>query len=99
MGLQRTALFVKSPLYSTNSPLTSLSYIFFILYTWLQFIGLSFDISKGKGMSVWDTYVRRPFKVADGSTGNVACDSYHRYKEDVALLKNLGVSFTSTFIL
>ena len=50
-------------------------------------------------MSVWDTYVRRPFKVADGSTGNVACDSYHRYKEDVALLKNLGVSFTSTFIL
>ena len=46
----------------------------------------------GKGMSVWDTYVRQPGKVADNSTGDVACDSYHRYKEDVALLKELGVS-------
>lgn len=42
-------------------------------------------------MSVWDTYVRIQNKVADGSTGDVACDSYNRYKEDVALLKDLGV--------
>lgn len=43
-------------------------------------------------MSVWDTYVRQPSKVADGTTGDIACDSYHRYREDVALLKELGVS-------
>ena len=48
-------------------------------------------MSVGKGMSVWDTYVRIPGKVADNTTGDVACDSYHRYKEDVALLKQLGV--------
>ncbi|XP_067949632.1 cytosolic beta-glucosidase-like [Watersipora subatra] len=47
----------------------------------------------GKGWSAWDTYVRKPGKVADGSTGNVACDSYHRYKEDIELLKELGVDF------
>ena len=54
-------------------------------------LSITSDFSVGKGMSVWDTYVRIPGKVADNTTGNVACDSYHRYKEDVALLKQLGV--------
>lgn len=46
----------------------------------------------GKGPSIWDTFTSEPGKVADGNTAQVSCDSYHKYKEDVQLLKALGVS-------
>ncbi|HTU72948.1 MAG TPA: GH1 family beta-glucosidase [Trebonia sp.] len=46
----------------------------------------------GKGPSIWDTFSHTPGKVYHGETGDVACDSYHRYPEDIALLKRLGVS-------
>ncbi|MGN7456725.1 GH1 family beta-glucosidase [Paenibacillus pasadenensis] len=45
----------------------------------------------GRGLSIWDTFARTPGKVVNGDTGDVACDSYHRYEEDIALLKQLGV--------
>jgi beta-glucosidase len=45
----------------------------------------------GRTPSIWDTYCRTPGKVARGETGDVACDHYHRYPEDIALLKELGV--------
>ncbi|HEX6685437.1 MAG TPA: GH1 family beta-glucosidase [Candidatus Limnocylindrales bacterium] len=45
----------------------------------------------GRGPSIWDTYARTPGKVHDGHTGDVACDHYHRYREDVALMRDLGV--------
>ncbi|MFS8197071.1 GH1 family beta-glucosidase [Streptomyces sp. CWNU-52B] len=41
--------------------------------------------------SVWDAFTARPGHVKDGSTADVACDHYHRYPEDVALLRDLGV--------
>ncbi|MGW9023603.1 GH1 family beta-glucosidase [Streptomyces sp. NPDC055722] len=41
--------------------------------------------------SVWDAFTAEPGRVKDGSTAAVACDSYHRYREDVALLAGLGV--------
>ncbi|MFE5921785.1 GH1 family beta-glucosidase [Streptomyces sp. NPDC056468] len=41
--------------------------------------------------SVWDTFTAGPGRVKDGSTAAVACDHYHRYPEDVALLAELGV--------
>jgi len=44
----------------------------------------------GKGTSVWDTYTNQ-HKLAGGETGNVAIDQYHRYKQDVALLKEMGI--------
>jgi len=44
----------------------------------------------GRADSIWDTFCRIPGKIADGTNGDVACDSYHRYKEDVALMKSLG---------
>src|ERR1700761_1101849 len=46
----------------------------------------------GRGQTNWDVFSHTPGKVANGDTGDVACDSYHRYADDVALLKNLGVS-------
>lgn len=45
----------------------------------------------GRGESTWDRFCRRPGKVINGDTGNVACDHYHRYKEDIALMKDLGL--------
>ncbi|MFI6334441.1 GH1 family beta-glucosidase [Streptomyces sp. NPDC050535] len=44
-----------------------------------------------RGPSVWDTFTAEPGHVKDGSTAEVACDHYHRYREDVALLRELGV--------
>jgi beta-glucosidase len=46
----------------------------------------------GRGPSIWDTYSHTPGKTFQGDTGDVADDSYHLYKEDVKLLKALGVS-------
>ena len=44
----------------------------------------------GKGPSVWDTYTNA-FGLAGGDTGNVAIDQYHRYRDDVALMKEMGI--------
>ena len=46
----------------------------------------------GRGPSVWDTFSRTPGKVRGGDTGDVACDSYHRFPEDADLLRSLGLS-------
>jgi beta-glucosidase len=45
----------------------------------------------GKGESIWDRFVLAPGKIDNGDTGNVACDSYNRLDEDLALLKALGI--------
>ena len=42
----------------------------------------------GKGPSIWDTYAHTPGKIKNGDTGDVANDHYHRYKEDVALMRS-----------
>jgi beta-glucosidase len=45
----------------------------------------------GKGPSVWDTFCREPGKILHGDRGDVACDHYNRFKEDVALMKEIGL--------
>jgi beta-glucosidase len=45
----------------------------------------------GRGPSIWDTRCLMPGKVANGDTGDVACDHYHRYAEDIAIMRSLGV--------
>ena len=45
----------------------------------------------GGGESIWDTFCHTPEKIAYGDTGDIACDAYHRYAEDIRLLKELGV--------
>jgi len=44
----------------------------------------------GKGPSIWDTFTKEPGRILDGSSGDVACDHYHRWEEDVALMRELG---------
>ena len=45
----------------------------------------------GRGPSIWDTFSHTPGKTYNGETGDVADDTYHLYKEDIRLLRNLGV--------
>lgn len=45
----------------------------------------------GKGLSVWDAFAHTPGKITNGDTGDVACDHYHRFREDVALMADLGL--------
>ena len=46
----------------------------------------------GRGVSIWDTFSNSPGKVTNGDTGEIACDHYHRYIQDLDLLAELGVS-------
>jgi len=46
----------------------------------------------GRGPSIWDTFSRTPGRVYNGHTGDVACDHYHRYVDDVALMSDLGLA-------
>ena len=46
----------------------------------------------GKGDSIWDTFCHEPGRILNGDTGDVACDHYHRFREDVALMAGLGVT-------
>ncbi len=45
----------------------------------------------GKGLNIWDVYTERHGMICNGEDGKVACDHYHRFKEDVALMKELGL--------
>lgn len=44
----------------------------------------------GRGPSIWDTFCDIPGKIVDGTDGRLACDSYQRTSEDIALLKTYG---------
>ena len=46
----------------------------------------------GRGLSTWDVYTRTPGKILNGDTADIACDHYHRYREDVKLMAELGVT-------
>lgn len=46
---------------------------------------------EGKGLSIWDTFAHRPGKTYSGHHGDVAVDHYHRWKEDIQLMKGLGL--------
>ncbi len=46
----------------------------------------------GKGPSIWDEFAHKPGKVANNDNGDVACDHYHRWQEDLDLLKQLGLN-------
>ena len=45
----------------------------------------------GRGPSIWDTFAAQPGAIADGSDARVACDHYHRYEQDIEIIRSLGV--------
>lgn len=45
----------------------------------------------GKGASIWDVFTGRPKKISNNENGNIACDFYHRYADDIALLYKMGI--------
>jgi beta-glucosidase len=46
----------------------------------------------GRGASIWDTFCATPGRVHNGDSGAIACDSYHRYGQDIALMRELGLN-------
>jgi beta-glucosidase len=46
---------------------------------------------EGRGPSIWDTYCRQPGRIQDGATGDVACDHFHRFRDDFRLMRDLGL--------
>src|ERR1022692_2210904 len=46
----------------------------------------------GKGESIWDRFTHTPGKIKNGDTGDIACDSYHRWREDIALAQSLNLN-------
>jgi beta-glucosidase len=55
-----------------------------------QVEGAAFE--DGRGLSIWDTFSHTPGKVKNNDNGDVACNSYHRYEEDIELLDELGAN-------
>jgi beta-glucosidase len=49
-------------------------------------------LADGAGASIWHRFSHEPGRIADGDTGDVACDHYRRYREDVALMRELGLT-------
>ena len=47
--------------------------------------------AEGKGESIWDRFAHTPGKITHGDTGDTACDHYHRWAEDISLMKTLGL--------
>ena len=45
----------------------------------------------GKAQNIWDVFTKEPGRVYEGHTGDIACDHYHRFREDVAYMKELGL--------
>jgi len=64
-------------------------FVFGVAAASAQIEGAAFE--DGKGESVWDRFARMPGKVHNGETPDVACDHYHRFDEDFALMASLGI--------
>ncbi|KAL0926805.1 hypothetical protein M5K25_003057 [Dendrobium thyrsiflorum] len=69
--------------------IVSILFMHIYFYVYVQVEGSAFG---GRGECIWTIFCQKyPEKIADRSNGDIACDSYHRYKEDVELLADLGM--------
>lgn len=46
----------------------------------------------GKGLSIWDVYTHECGNISDGSSGDIACDQYHMFRQDIGLMQSLGIN-------
>ena len=46
---------------------------------------------EGKGEHIWDIYTKDPGHILEGHTGDIACDHYHHFREDIKLMKEMGI--------
>jgi beta-glucosidase len=76
------------PAFTYSSPFPD-SFVFGVAAASAQIEGAAFE--DGKGESIWDRFARMPGKVHGGDTLDVACDHYHRFDDDFALMASLGV--------
>ena len=58
-----------------------------------------FSFETGRGPSIWDTFSHVKGNIENDDTGDVACDSYHNYHQDIELLKELGVRVCSEWLI
>ncbi|KAH9328566.1 hypothetical protein KI387_000674, partial [Taxus chinensis] len=65
------------------------NFVFGVASSAYQYEGGS--VEDGKGLSNWDVFSHTPGKIADGKNGDIAVDGYHRYKEDVEIMSEMGV--------
>lgn len=64
-----------------------------------SFSGLFLVCSSGKGLSIWDIYTDQPGIVAEGATGQTACNSYYFYQQDVDALAKMNVQVKRAYFL
>jgi beta-glucosidase/6-phospho-beta-glucosidase/beta-galactosidase len=76
---------------STTSSKTSTCLIYKIIFSKSVNSFCISDYIAGRGPSIWDTFSHVKGNTENDDTGDVACDSYHNYQQDVELLKGLGV--------
>ena len=65
------------------------SFVFGVATSSYQIEGATHE--DGRGDSIWDTFCREPGRILDGSSGDIACDHYHRLEQDLDLIASLGV--------
>src|SRR5512136_355159 len=46
----------------------------------------------GRGPSIWDTFCRTPGKIHENQTGDIACDHYHTWQDDIKLMQDVGIN-------
>ncbi|KAK6932340.1 Glycoside hydrolase family 1 [Dillenia turbinata] len=76
--------------HSSDPSLFPLNFLFGTASSSYQYEGAY--LSDGKGFSNWDVFTHQPDAIIDGSNGDVAVDHYHRYLEDIDLMKSMGVN-------
>jgi beta-glucosidase len=74
---------------SLNSPLSTQPFVWGTATASYQIEGAVSE--DGRAPSIWDVFAHTPGKIERSETGDLACDHYHRYKEDIALMRELGV--------
>ena len=62
-----------------------------MLQAYIRSSPVSYTHLDGKGLNIWDIFCKDGGHIYENQTGDAACDQYHRYKEDVQIMKEMGM--------